>query len=627
MSKIIGIDLGTGNSAVSIVENGSPVVIINDSGDRTTPSIVSYNKDEILVGKTAKNRAVTNPKNTVYAIKRFMGNKYSDMSDWINIVPYDVVEGPNGTAKVSIDGVQHSPEEISAQILMKMKKIAEDYIGEPVTEAVITVPAYFNDTQRQATKDAGRIAGLEVKRLVAEPTAAALAFGYSDTDMEKKVVVFDTGSGTVDCSILDIADGVFEVLATSGDTHLGGTDFDNVIVNWLCDNFEPENGVDLRKDPMALQRIKEAAEQAKITLSSSTSTSINLPYITATSDGPKHMVYDLTRAKFDQLTESLVERHRTPILKAMKDAGLNVSDIDDILLVGGTTRIPAIQKLVKDIFGKDGNKSVNPDEAVAIGAAIQGSILAGEKKDILLLDVTPLSLGIETNGGVCTKVIERNTTIPTAKKQVFTTATDGQTAVTIHVLQGERQMARDNRTLGMFNLDGIAPAPRGVPQIEVSFDVNADGLVTVSAKDLGTGKEQHITITGNSNLSDSEIEKMVKEAEAHAEEDKKIREKIELKNQAESLVYSTEKSLKDYGDKLSEEDKAKVEEAIKDVKDNLESDSLKEKLENLQSASMIIGQKIYEAQNSGENTNFSDDIFKASERGTSGTDDAEFTEV
>ena len=627
MSKIIGIDLGTGNSAVSIVENGSPVVIINDSGDRTTPSIVSYNKDEILVGKTAKNRAVTNPKNTVYAIKRFMGNKYSDMSDWINIVPYDVVEGSNGTAKVSIDGVQYSPEEISAQILMKMKKIAEDYIGEPVTEAVITVPAYFNDTQRQATKDAGRIAGLEVKRLVAEPTAAALAFGYSDTDMEKKVVVFDTGSGTVDCSILDIADGVFEVLATSGDTHLGGTDFDNVIVNWLCDNFESENGVDLRKDPMALQRIKEAAEQAKITLSSSTSTSINLPYITATSDGPKHMVYDLTRAKFDQLTENLVERHRTPILKAMKDAGLNVSDIDDILLVGGTTRIPAIQKLVKDIFGKDGNKSVNPDEAVAIGAAIQGSILAGEKKDILLLDVTPLSLGIETNGGVCTKVIERNTTIPTAKKQVFTTATDGQTAVTIHVLQGERQMARDNRTLGMFNLDGIAPAPRGVPQIEVSFDVNADGLVTVSAKDLGTGKEQHITITGNSNLSNSEIEKMVKEAEAHAEEDKKIREKIELKNQAESLVYSTEKSLKDYGDKLSEEDKAKVEEAIKDVKDNLESDSLKEKLENLQSASMIIGQKIYEAQNSGGNTNFSDDILKASERSTSGTDDAEFTEV
>ena len=546
MSKIIGIDLGTGNSAVSIVENGSPVVIINDSGDRTTPSIVSYNKDEILVGKTAKNRAVTNPKNTVYAIKRFMGNKYSDMSDWINIVPYDVVEGPNGTAKVSIDGVQHSPEEISAQILMKMKKIAEDYIGEPVTEAVITVPAYFNDTQRQATKDAGRIAGLEVKRLVAEPTAAALAFGYSDTDMEKKVVVFDTGSGTVDCSILDIADGVFEVLATSGDTHLGGTDFDNAIVNWLCDNFESENGVDLRKDPMALQRIKEAAEQAKIALSSSTSTSINLPYITATSDGPKHMVYDLTRAKFDQLTENLVERHRTPILKAMKDAGLNVSDIDDILLVGGTTRIPAIQKLVKDIFGKEGNKSVNPDEAVAIGAAIQGSILAGEKKDILLLDVTPLSLGIETNGGVCTKVIERNTTITTAKKQVFTTAVDGQTAVTIHVLQGERQMARDNKTLGMFNLDGIAPAPRGVPQIEVSFDVNADGLVTVSAKDLGTGKEQHITITGNSNLSDSEIEKMVKEAEAHSEEDKKIREKIELKNQAESLVSSTEKSLKDY---------------------------------------------------------------------------------
>ena len=627
MGKIIGIDLGTGNSAVSIVENGSPVVIINDSGDRTTPSIVSYNKDEILVGKTAKNRAVTNPKNTVYAIKRFMGNKYSDMSDWIDIVPYDVVEGSNGTAKVSIDGVQYSPEEISAQILMKMKKIAEDYIGEPVTEAVITVPAYFNDTQRQATKDAGRIAGLEVKRLVAEPTAAALAFGYSDTDMEKKVVVFDTGSGTVDCSILDIADGVFEVLATSGDTHLGGTDFDNVIVNWLCDNFESENGIDLRKDPMALQRIKEAAEQAKIALSSSTSTSINLPYITATSDGPKHMVYDLTRAKFDQLTENLVERHRTPILKAMKDAELNVSDIDDILLVGGTTRIPAIQKLVKDIFGKEGNKSVNPDEAVAIGAAIQGSILAGEKKDILLLDVTPLSLGIETNGGVCTKVIERNTTIPTTKKQVFTTAVDGQTAVTIHVLQGERQMARDNRTLGMFNLDGIDPAPRGVPQIEVSFDVNADGLVTVSAKDLGTGKEQHITITGNSNLSDFEIEKMVKEAEAHAEEDKKIREKIELKNQAESLVYSTEKSLKDYGDKLSEEDKAKVEEAIKDVKDNLESDNLKEKFESLQSASMIIGQKIYESQNSGRNTNFTDDMFRADERNMSRTEDAEFTEV
>lgn len=628
MSKIIGIDLGTGQSCVSIVENGSPVVIINDAGDRTTPSIVSYTKDEILVGKTAKNRAVTNPKNTIYAIKRFMGNKYSDMSDWINIVPYDVVEGSNGAAKVSIDGVEHSPEEISAQILMKMKKTAEDYLGEPITEAVITVPAYFNDTQRQATKDAGKIAGLDVKRLVAEPTAAALAFGYSDTDMEKKVVVFDTGSGTVDCSILDIADGVFEVLSTSGDTHLGGTDFDNVIVNWLCDNFESENGVDLRKDPMALQRIKEAAEQAKISLSSSTSTSINLPYIAVTSDGPKHLAYDLTRAKFDQLTEHLVERHRTPILKALKDAGLSVSDVDDILLVGGTTRIPAIQKLVKDIFGKEGNKSVNPDEAVAIGAAIQGSILAGEKKDILLLDVTPLSLGIETNGGVCTKIIERNTTIPTSKKQIFTTASDGQTAVTVHVLQGERQMARDNKTLGMFNLDGIAPAPRGVPQIEVSFDVNADGLVTVSAKDLGTGKEQHITITGNSNLSDLEIEKMVKEAEAHAEEDKKLREKIELKNQAESLAYSTEKSLKDYGDKLSEEDKSKIEEAIKDVKDNLESDNLKEKFEKLQSVSMIIGQKIYETQNSNGFTDFGDEVIKsASKINPNSSEDAEFTEV
>jgi len=574
-NKIIGIDLGTTNSCVAVMEGNQPVVIPNSEGKRTTPSIVGFlDNGERKVGDPAKRQAITNPLKTIYSIKRFMGNKYSEVTQEIARVPYSVVKGDNDTPRVKIDDRLYTPQEISAMILQKMKQTAEDYLGHEVKEAVITVPAYFNDAQRQATKEAGEIAGLTVKRIINEPTAAALAYGLDKKQNDVKIVVFDCGGGTHDVSILELGDGVFEVKATDGDTHLGGDDFDQVIIDWMAEEFKKEEGMDLRQDPIALQRLKEAAEKAKIELSSSLETEINLPYITITPSGPKHLLKKLSRSKFEQLSDSLIKRTIEPCKSALQKAGLTAKDIDEVILVGGSTRIPAIQEAVEKFFGKAPSKGVNPDEVVAIGAAIQGGVLAGDVKDVLLLDVTPLSLGIETMGGVFTKLIEANTTIPTKKSEVFSTATDNQTSVEIHVLQGERSMARDNRTIGRFHLDGIPSAPRGVPQIEVTFDIDANGILNVSAKDKATGKEQKIRIEASSGLSKDEIEKMKREAEANAETDRKLKEKVEKLNQADALIFQTEKQLKEFGDKIPADKKSEIEAAIAELKTAHQSQDL-----------------------------------------------------
>ncbi len=594
--KVIGIDLGTTNSCVAVMEGGEAVVIPNAEGGRTTPSIVAFsNSGERLVGQTAKRQAVTNPDNTIFSIKRFMGRRYEEVTEEMKLVPYKVVK-KNDIIAIKAQGKEYTPPEISAMTLQKMKQTAEDFLGTKVTQAVITVPAYFNDSQRQATKDAGKIAGLEVLRIINEPTAASLAYGL-DKKEDEKIAVYDLGGGTFDISILQLGEGVFEVLSTNGDTHLGGDNFDQKIIDWLADEFKKENGIDLRKDKMALQRLKEAAEKAKCELSTTMQTEINLPFITADASGPKHLSLTLTRSKLEQLVADLLERTKEPCLKALEDAKLSASDIDEVILVGGQTRMPSVQAIVKEIFGKEPHKGVNPDEVVAIGAAIQGGVLGGEVKDVLLLDVTPLSLGIETLGGVFTKLIERNTTIPCQRKQIFSTAADNQPAVSIHVLQGEREMAQHNRTLGKFDLLGIPPAPRGVPQIEVVFDIDANGILHVSAKDLGTGKEQKIKIESSSGLSEDEINKMVKEAEAHADEDKQRKELIETKNQADTLAYSVEKTLKDHGDKISDDEKKKVEDAIKGLRDKLEGEdmqAIKDAMEELTKASHKISEIMYQ---------------------------------
>lgn len=630
MSKIIGIDLGTTNSCVSVMEGKDPVVIPNAEGKRTTPSIVAFTEDgERKVGDPAKRQAVTNPKKTVYSIKRFMGTHYSDDANEISKVPYEVVKGANDTVKVKIDDREYTPQEISAMTLQKMKKTAEDYLGQEVTRAVITVPAYFNDAQRQATKEAGEIAGLKVERIINEPTAAALAYGLDKSHKDQKIAVYDLGGGTFDISILDLGDGVFEVLSTNGDTHLGGDDFDEVIINWLADEFKAEEGVDLKADAIALQRLKEAAEKAKIELSASSQTEINLPYITATASGPKHLVKTLTRAKFEQLSADLVRRSMEPCKKALQDAGLSTSDIDEVILVGGSTRIPIIQEEVEKFFGKKPSKGVNPDEVVAIGAAIQGGVLTGDVKDVLLLDVTPLSLGIETMGSVFTKLIEANTTIPTRKSEVFSTAADNQPAVTIRVGQGERPMFNDNKEIGRFELTDIPPAPRGIPQIEVTFDIDANGILSVSAKDKGTGKEQSIKIQASSGLSDEEIERMKKEAQENSAADAKRKEEADLLNKADGQVFQTEKQLKEFGDKIPADKKAAIETAAAELKTAFEAkdlEAIKTKSEALDAAWMAASEELYKAQAEQQGANPTDGA-KTNTGATDDVQDADFEEV
>ncbi|MEF9875481.1 MAG: molecular chaperone DnaK [Gordonibacter sp.] len=600
MAKILGIDLGTTNSAMAVMEGSEPEILVNAEGDRTTPSVEGFRKDgERVVGKAAKNQAVTNPENTVSSVKRFIGRSFSETPEEQKTVSYKLQKGKDGRAVVDIDGKDYTPEEISAMVLQKLKNDAEKQLGGPVTQAVITVPAYFNDAQRQATKDAGKIAGLEVLRIINEPTAAALAYGLDKTNKDEKILVFDLGGGTFDVSVLELGDGVFEVAATAGDNHLGGDDWDQRIIDWLADKFNADNGIDLRKDKMALQRLKEAAEKAKMELSSTTQANINLPFITADASGPKHLDYTLTRAEFERITKDLLDRCKHPVEQALKDAGLKTGEIDEVILVGGSTRMPAVQDLVKKVTGKDPNMSVNPDEVVAMGAAVQGGVLSGDVQGILLLDVTPLSLGVETMGSVMTKMIDRNTTIPTRKTEIYSTAADNQTSVEVHVLQGERQMAGDNKTLGKFQLSGIPAARRGVPQIEVTFDIDANGIVNVSAKDLGTGKQQQITISGSTALNDDEVDRMVKDAEAHAEEDRLRKEEIELRNNADALVNATEQTLSELGDKAPADMKSQAEEAIAEAKSALEGsdmDAIKAATEKLQQAGYKLAEVVYSTE-------------------------------